>query len=258
MIANRFIIKSETAKIEPLCCLHVANVAFDEELFLETVRRIKQNKNRYTIILGDLHDSIYPNNNEHRYDPDVIDYRFWPPDLGYEWLRKKLKRISNKIIGIHTGNHDDKLRILSANHNFVKEDVCKPLKVKYLNGEAFTKLILLTKDKQYSYIINSAHGSGNSTTLSGAFHKLEKLPSGIYADIYLRGHTHQIGSARKVAYYWKYNHLIKKRIILVSVGSFFDSFKLNKTSYAERKDYLPTDMGTVTIILSKGEAGVHV
>lgn len=225
--------------LEPIACIHVGNKGFEQEKFDERIQAILEEPNRYTVLMGDLHDAIYPSANEKRYDPDTIDMRFWPPQKGYKWLEKKLKPLAdkNKILGISEGNHDRTL-FKRFGHNYIKE-LCDNLEVPYLGYVWFLKLKFPNKQ---SYIINGAHGHYSGRDFGGNINHLGKLRMGYDADIFLRAHSHQIGFHDKKIETFNGS----KMIYFASVGSFLNAFKEGQISYAEEADLLPLPTGTIS------------
>lgn len=232
--------------LEPLACLHVANLCFDEEKFLKRIDAIEKEPNRYTVLMGDLHDAIYPSAGEKRYDPDVIDMRYWPPQKGYGHLRDVLQPLASrgKILGISEGNHDRTLW-KRFGHNYIKE-LCDGLDVAHLGVVWFIKLNF---PNGKSYVINGAHGRYGGGRLGGHMNKVEDLSSGYDADVYLRAHSHQIGfSERKML---SFDGERKKYFAVV--GSFLDGHKEGISSYAEEYDLLPLTTGTISISFNPWE-----
>lgn len=231
--------KGEKFVIEPMCCIHLGNVGHDEDKFSERVNAIMDDPNRYTVLMGDLHDAIYPSANEKRYDPDTIDARYWPPQNGYNHLEEIFKPMADagKILGVSEGNHDRALW-KRFGHNYIKQ-FSDNLDVPYLGIVWFLKL-RFPNDK--SWVINGAHGRFGGRRFGGNINRIEDMSSGYDADIYLRGHTHQMGySKRRIETFDGY-----RTKYFAAVGSFLDGFKDGATSYAEEFDLLPLPTGTIS------------
>lgn len=253
MITHKFTInlpKSEEAvNLEAFCCAHVGSIAFDEDKFNTRLKKVKEEENRYMIFLGDAADAIFPSGNEKRYDADTIDLRFYPPVKSYKYFREKLEPLAKagKIVGIHTGNHDDKLRIMSGT-DYINDYVCGPLGVKYLNWLAYTNLFIKQGKETSRYVINSNHGGFTGNRTGGNLNRLEDYGRVYDCDILLRGHTHRIGALKTIRYYYTETGEIKERKqIFATVGSFHKSMVHNVPLYSERKDLPPLKTGTITI-----------
>ena len=235
--------------LEAFCCAHIGTIAHDEEKFNTRLNKVLEDPNRYLIFLGDAADAIYPSGNEKRYDADTIDMRFYPPVKAYNYFREKLAPLAkkNKIVGIHTGNHDDKLRLVSGT-DYVKDYVCQPLGVKYLGWMAYTNLFIKQNGQKYRYVINSNHGAFTGSRTGGNLNRLEDLGRSYDCDILLRGHTHRIGALKTERYeLTEDGKIITKKQIFATVGSFHKSMVENVALYSERKDYPPLKTGSITI-----------
>src|SRR5207245_980932 len=80
----------------------------------------------------------------------------------------------------------------------------------------------------------------------GHINRIEDMSSGYDADIYLRGHTHQMGySKRKIE---TFNG--EKTKYFAAVGSFLNGHMEGATSYAEEFDLLPLPTGTISFSIN--------
>lgn len=254
--------------IEPFGDLHVGNRGCDYEKLTEVRNRIRAQKWRYTMIMGDITDAIFPFPSELRFEMDSLDPRFlvspqddespeeWAIgiiDRQYNWVKRFLAPIREKILLLHSGNHDAKLR--KYHHRDWARALAHSLGVKYAAGVCMTRLNLRYNGERVCWVdMNSAHGAFGGRTAGGSLTRMKELSSAYVADIYFRGHTHRlidnkdrkfrliedIGGALK---------LVNLSTAFVSVGSFLDSHKLGYTSYAEEKDYLPLRVGTATVTI---------
>ncbi len=247
--------KGESVCIEPLGDIHVGNINFDRKKFEQCVERIRTRKNYYTVLMGDLADCIFPLAGEKRFDFDTIDPKYMQGrEFGktvcedmYDDLYKMLKPIQSKILCVLTGNHDDIMRA-KYQKDWVYE-IANKLKSKYMGMGGFLKLNFQSKNKSISStIINLAHGAYTGLRVGGNFNRIEDMVSGFEADIYLRGHSHQVG-ATKQAYFAlnEKGEIIEKKRVFASTGSFLRGYIVGTTSYVELKDKRPTKIGTITI-----------
>jgi hypothetical protein len=98
------------------------------------------------------------------------------------------------------------------------------------------------------WIVNGNHGAYSGRRFGGNINRLEDLASGFEADVYLRGHTHQIGfSERVVIALGEDGILRKKKKYFGAVGSFLNGHVQGHVTYAEMFDLLPLDTGTLTV-----------
>ena len=263
---------SRLVHIEPLGDLHIGSRSCDKKKMFEVRDRIKNDKWIYTIVMGDITDAIFPHPLEARFSMDVLDPEFFLPpsedddlteygigiiDYQYEYARKLLDPIKDKIIALHSGNHDWKL--VKYHHRDWARSLANNLGVKYAKGMCMTRVRFTCKDKLlWSIVINSHHGSFGGQTDGGNLTKLVQLMTGWEADLYLRGHSHRLFDAKRIRKYVdEEGNLVDKTIILASVGSFTDTYKMGYTSYGEERDYLPLRVGTTTITVNPLEKKIY-
>ena len=237
--------------IEPLSDLHVGHRNFDEEKLDHCIKRIRTDPNRWTIIMGDIWDAICLG--DKRYDVQSADRKRFPNENleeQYNYVLKKLAPIRSKIIGIHTGNHDEVLR--KAHFEDYVLRLCFDLQVKYLGWVALTRLIFTRHEKKgvdsRNYILFSGHSGYAGQRAGGNLNRVEDLSSSFEADIYLTGHSHQIVcDKRNLLALNQDNKLVEKTQIFGVCGSFLSSYKVGNISYPESKLLRTTRTGTITI-----------
>ena len=237
--------------LEPLCCLHIGALNCDWPTLLERLAAIRRDPTRLTLVMGDIGDSIYPGPTEKRYDPDTIDPRYYPPHKAYEKFVQLIEPIhrQGKVIGYHTGNHDETWSMRSG-FNVVRDWVVRQLPgATYLGWLAVTRFIV--KDHRgrtvRTYYINSHHGSFTGNRLGGAINRTEDRGRAWDSDITLRGHCHQIGGSKKSRYQWSLSK--GKKQVFALCGSFYSSYLECAASYAEKKDLEPLETGTITVLM---------
>ncbi len=233
--------------IQPLSDMHVGNALCDKDKFRKCVRRIKDDPSRYTILMGDSFDSILPDGDK-RYDTQAIDQELDTPQKQMNWLERELYPIREKIIGIHTGNHEETVRKRHF-HDYTQE-LADNLEVKYLGWIAFTTLKLYRKNstERHSYKIFSGHSGYGGGRAGGNLNKIQDLAGSFTADIYLTGHTHQIIASKEIlTSVDQHGHLVERARIFGVCGSFLKTYGVGTISYPEVKIMRPTRTGTITI-----------
>ena len=275
MEINRFRIftksRSDVITITPVGDVHLGSNNCDKAYFLDTINEVRITPNNYWIGMGDLMECI-PYTDK-RFDPRSID-----PDYAVEKdkkgnikkyltlddsttaqyldLKKWLKPIAHKCLGLHTGNHEEKLRL--THHRDITRDLCRELKIPYLGYTAFTKLSCECRNQKgrvhsNDFSIFSTHGWVYSRTPGAKINRLESLSGYFVADIYLMAHGHrkltlsmtQLGLGNK-------GHelsLVSFDKVAGMTGSFLKGYEPTTSSYVERKGFPPVSMGTIKLTI---------
>ena len=238
-------VSGDKLTLVPLGDVHYGARECKEELFQKYVDHVADNKDYRTIMMGDminaaLRDSVGAGSyddkmNVQQQKDEILDI---------------LHPIRKKIIGYHTGNHEE--RIYKSTGLDISKDMAKDLGVPYLGYAAFTKLRL---GKQ-NYCLYSTHGSSGATMPHTKIKKCLDLGASFEADIYLYAHVHRLDSAIEDKYYVDYgSKMIKtKRKTFVLTGHFLNY----AGSYGEAKNLRPDRPGAPKIKLYKNKWDVHV
>ncbi len=248
--------KSSWIHIEPLSDIHIGHQNFDEEKFDKCVERIRTDPDRWTILLGDLWDAVCIG--DKRYDVQSADRdRFNGENFEdqYQFLLKKLAPIRDKIIGIHTGNHDEVMR--KAHFEDYVLRMSKDLNVKYLGWLALTRLFFRkaqSSNDSRSLVMFSGHSGYTGQRAGGNLNRVEDLTASFNADIYLTGHSHQIVVDKRNILALTKNKtitgdygLVEKSQVFAVCGSFLKSYKVGNISYPESKLMRTSRTGTITV-----------
>ena len=256
--------KSKTDKINiiPLGDAHFGNLGFQKKRFLDMVEWIRRKDNTYTILMGDLLECVV--HTDKRFDPSSVDKDIKVSDLAdlamvqANWMIKALTPIKHKIIGIHAGNHEEKIRIVY--HQDITNYMAIQLGVRYLGYEAFTRLRFKKGKCSRVLIMNSAHGSSNSRKAGGVLNIIIDKSGYKDADIMIYGHTHKkfasINTKLSVTKEGELK-LQYKKSILGNTGSFLDGYTLGNSSYVERMDLPPSDLGVIKIEIIPYTGDLH-
>lgn len=244
---------------EPLGDVHYGAKNFDEAEFKRHVDRIRKEK-RYTILMGDLCDSIFPVPGEKRFDPDTVDPRIFSDreygvtmaEREYTGFYDLVKPIKDQILCVLTGNHDDITRT-KLGYDFI-HDLCKPEKLnnKYMGFGGFVRLYFVEKGSSVpvaQLTIRAIHGAYTGMQIGGAINRLEQAAKFWDADVLLVGHNHQVGGSVQEALTLTNTFppkLLERKRIFANTGSFYRGFTQGTSSYVELKDKPPTRIGTIT------------
>lgn len=246
--------RGEAFKIRPLGDLHSGCKGFSKKLFENAVQSIKDQKNTYTILMGDMCEAI--NYRDPRFSPECIDNKLTIAQLDRlfqiqcEYVINTLMPIKNKIIGVHEGNHE--LKVRKYNHFDITQCIATALEIKNLRSRAWTRLKFKRSTSIYTIILHSLHGGSGATTIAGIINKLRRVSEGTAnSRIVLMGHTHRAFTLflDPKLYIPRIGKLkLKSESILVAnTGSFLRGYIEGTSSYVEEKGYSPIDLGTVDI-----------
>ena len=181
----------------PFGDFHIGNKNSDVEAIKAKVRQIEEN-GYYWIGMGDYIDAIAPK--DARFDGSVVDTNLLTSDQQTDFVIDLLYPIKDKCLGILIGNHEDKVR-RDVGVDVVKR-MCRELKAEYLGYNALIRLTFVRGERKHyqSVDIFATHGFFQGRTRSGRITRVEQLAQWINADIYLMGHTHDLGYTKDVYY----------------------------------------------------------
>lgn len=246
--------------IEPLSDIHIGSAFFDKVKFSQVINRIKNDPNRYTFIMGDIFDASLPGSKF--YDEGVRDFKMPSFEDQYQFAVKSLYPIREKIIGIHTGNHDERIRKLMMGDSFSNAvlRLANDLRVKYLGYLALTKLSFQRRrsESRRGIDVFTAHGGYSGLRVGGNLNRVEDIASSFEADIYLTGHTHQIVVDKLVRLGLDPAGRIHERVQVFGVcGSFLRPYNIGAISYPEYKILRTTRVGTITVSINPYEGRIQ-
>jgi UDP-2,3-diacylglucosamine pyrophosphatase LpxH len=250
----RYPSRGKVFKIVPLGDLHYGNKNCNKKLFEKAVDKIAGQPDTYTILMGDMCEAI--NYRDPRFAPECIDNDLSVADLDRmfsiqcDWVVNTLMPIKHKIIGIHEGNHESKVR--KYNHFDMTAYMAKALEIKNLGQCAWTRLKFRRHNSVYTIIMHSLHGGSGATTIAGIINKLRAIAEGMAnSRIILMGHTHrcfaQFLDPKMYIPRTGRMKLQNESTIIANTGSFLKAYTEGVTSYIEEKSLRPIDLGTVCI-----------
>ena len=119
---------------------HIGVIGTNYKAMDSSVKFIKE-KDAKVILMGDLVDAINPN--DKRFDPKTLDPRVSIDNVisdQYAILCEYIEKMDpSRIIGVHTGNHEETIR-LNYSRN-ITYDLCRDYNLKYLGYSAWTRII---------------------------------------------------------------------------------------------------------------------
>jgi len=182
---------SKIVNLYPLGDFHIGSSHYKESELVSIVEEIQADPNAVVVIHGDIINNAIKTSVSDIYDEKLN------PEESIDRAVKLMSPIKEKIIGITSGNHEDrtyKLTGIDVMKNFAyrlgKEDVYSPI----------SNLIFLNfgdnnknggkRPAPITISIYMTHGSGGGRTIGAKANQVARLANMIDADIYIHGHTH--------------------------------------------------------------------
>lgn len=220
---------SKPVILVPISDVHIGHVGCDMDYFEKTIDWIKNN-GAYTIILGDFIDAI-PQRDRRFENPSIADeFKPYLDNLHHvqtETFIRKIRSISDHIIGILPGNHEIALKKQFSYD--ATSIVSKRLGIPLLTDPGMILLKLKrAKTSVFTVRILCMHGFTQGRKKGGAVNNLEDISAFMRADLYLMGHTHQRWCTHRD--YIDVNNkgkLIYKKMFFGNTGSFTNNYVLN-------------------------------
>ena len=193
LIERRIKVKgNEPVTIVPIGDMHVGNIGFDKKYFQDMVDWICEEKNCYTIGMGDFADSIIHLDAD-RYDVNCVDTEFNTIEKQYRYVSKWLGKLAkkDKLLAILTGNHE-----YTIEHKYGHE-ICNRLSydlgIKNLGVQGMIRLVLqenydTKKNKSHAYTIFCHHGCGAGRKTGSVVNRIEEFAEAYDADLFAMGH----------------------------------------------------------------------
>ena len=236
---------ADVIEIIPMADLHIGDSQCDYKLVLERIEYIKNTKNAYCILDGDLMDTAIASSIGDTYASML------QPMEQLKHCVKIFEPIKDKILAVLPGNHEN--RVYKSDGLDITEIMCAQLGIADRYSPT-TALIFIrfgkTNGKHHYrpqiYTIYATHGSGGGKREGGKVNRLADLASIVDADIYVHGHTH-LPIIFKEAYYRVSTinssaSLVDK--LFVNCGA-----SLNYGGYGDKAGFKPASKRTPTIYL---------
>jgi predicted phosphodiesterase len=243
--------KEEPAKVIPFGDIHIGAAGVNKNYLKNTIEWIRKTDNCFAIGMGDYCDCI--DIKDKRFDIKAIDRQFIK-DLDnialaqMDYMVDLLEPISDKILVMIPGNHEDKLRTrYSVN---VMSRLEESLNVNV--GDYMTYFRLKFDRKQFhttpvTFWLH--HGWFAGRKMGGKINQLHDVASSYEADIHIAGHSHDLSATTSEKMSLPLNGLtpIKTKKIFINSGTFMETTSLGGTSYSEQKAYSIAKIGTARL-----------
>ncbi len=242
------VIKRELGKLDkltiiPISDVHIGDKQANLKQFKETIERIKNEPNTYTILNGDLCNIALRNSKSDVYSEDMS-----PMEQVLKVI-EFLEPIKDKILVMSNGNHEE--RITKETSIDVLQLVAKQLRIEQVYSPSWWYLFLSfgesNKHKPVLYTLTGYHGSGSGNTTGAKANRVKRMSQVVQADIYLMSHVHEPINTKGIIYIPDYQHrsVIRKEMYYSISNSFVDY----EGSYAERMGLIPGNNGISEIQL---------
>jgi len=240
----------EKIEILPLSDLHIGDPGFNEPALRNYLKYVQAEPNRFILLNGDIL------NNATRNSVSDIYTETMPPRRQIECAADILTPVSDRIIGIVSGNHErrtDKESGISP-----VEILAEKLHVPYFGIEVVLKIQFgwSHKARPICYTLYATHGWGGGRLRGGKVNNLERLKNVVICDIYCMAHTHGMAAFPSTVYIpeVRQNMVAERTMWFVNSGSF-----LNRgDGYAAAKGYEPQMIGCPIIGLEGYQRKVTV
>lgn len=244
--------------------LHLGSENFLKEKWKVVTKMIKKDPLAYVIILGDITDDDRPTTRMRR--KMMFNDR---PEAFTQEDKNHLEYLDRHIIPQFRGVITEKncLGVFDGDHYRQYHNgltsvqyICSVLKLPYLgDGEADIDVNFKYAGGCITKCINARHGQGFNKSPSLVMRRMEDIVGGYENyDIFLRGHAHTPGVISLAREYRdRSKHMrLQREILLINTMSFRSRTLVNKTDYAEEKEYKPTSY-RLPIVIFKARKKQH-
>ena len=176
----------DSIEIHTFADLHIGDVNCDMKAIKDRIEYVKNTKNAYCILNGDLMNNATKTSVSDSYSEMIT------PDQQIDMCEELFSPIADKILAITSGNHEKR--------TYRKEgvDITKQVAVRLNLLDRYSKsgAILFirfgnnNKKKKVCYSLYMNHGSGGGRKEGAKAIRLADMASIIDADIYVHSHTH--------------------------------------------------------------------
>ena len=240
--------KTNKIEIVPIGDLHIGDENCRLDLIKATINYIKNTKDCYTILNGDLMNNALKTSKSDSYRETMT------MEEQQDLLVELLTPIKDKILVMTQGNHEyrtnlvagiDPLRYVARSLGLIEKD-------RYADNSYLLTLQFGKRNGSEqitnTYTIYGIHGTGGGRRIGSSANALEDMGHIVCnADLYIHSHTHNVVNFSDCVYIYNVNNkkLEKHRRIFYNTNSFVDY-----GGYAERKCYKPSDLTPSTIVIT--------
>lgn len=176
----------------PTSDVHYGNPLFSIDHFNDHIKFILDTPECYTVLNGDLCECVTKSSK------GDIHKQVGTPQDQKDWIISKLLPIKDKILGMTTGNHEQ--RIYNESGFDVSKEIARELHIPYRPEGMLIKISFGDRNssvegRPFTYWVYMTHGYGGARTKSAKAVKVERVSTWIDADCYLMSHDHVVNIA---------------------------------------------------------------
>ena len=186
----------EDIELIPFGDFHLGAEECDEDEIVRTINYVKSKPNVFVILVGDLIENATRNSVGDVFGQLAI------PQNQLNTLVKLLEPIRDRILGINTGNHEN--RTYKETGLDVTEELAHRLGLNQVYSRDGGYLFLSfgrnrrRDNVRHTFRIYFTHGHGGGSSTGASVNNNENMKNIVDADIYLSGHTHKPASIQGV------------------------------------------------------------
>ena len=240
--------------IIPISDVHIGDKTANLKAFRDTIERIKNEPNTYTILNGDLCNIALKNSKS-----DIYSDELTPMEQVLQIINF-LEPIKDKILVMSNGNHED--RITKDTSIDVLYLVAKQLRIEQVYSPSWWYLYLSFgknkdhKERPMLYTLTGYHGFGGGSTSGGKINKVKRMSQVVLADCYIMSHVHEPINTKGIIFTPDYQHksVVKKEMYYCISNAFVEY----ENSYAEKMGLIPSNTGLNEIELDGTKKGIRL
>ena len=236
----------KTAELHIFADLHIGDKFCDLESIKSRVEAVRNNKNAYCILNGDIINNATKTSVSDSYAEELS------PMEQIERFTEIFEPIKDRIIAITSGNHENRtytkegvdITYICAKQLGLADRYSKTGAIIFLRVGQGNKQM---HNRQINYMIYCTHGSGGGRKEGAKAIRLADMANIIDADIYVHSHTH-LPMIMKEAYYR--TDATSSTFRVVNKLFVNTSAMLNYGGYGEEKEFKPNSKDCPTIYLN--------
>jgi len=243
----------KTLEIHTFADLHIGDTHCDEKLIFQRVQEVKEKKNAYIILNGDIMNNATKTSVSDSYAEELT------PMEQIERFTALFEPVKDRILAITQGNHENRtynkegidLSYLVAKQLKISEKYSKTSALLFVRfGEQSRGMKESNgsgKVRKMCYTIYTTHGSGGGRKEGAKAIRLADMACIVDADIYIHSHTH-LGMIMKQGFF---RTDIKNSTVGIVDKLFINtSSTLNYGGYGEAFEFKPNSKDTPVIYLN--------
>jgi hypothetical protein len=218
----------------------------------EVVAWIASEPRAYVVGMGDYLEAIKVH--DKRFDSKSVDPKYLSDlenatDMALEDLLEILSPIKGKVLGLLTGNHEEKVRL--RDRDDPQRRLCRALDVPDLGYDCLIRWTFKrgsgSADPGRVVFVSASHGTIAGRSVGSCVSRMEKVAGNVEADLYLFGHGHQLiwfQTARVEAPSSGDLHLGERLKSFAMTGTFRKTYQEGTRDYGEKAHYPAALLGS--------------